>query len=76
MTIDAQRPFLADAHHAFDALAEWLSQPGAPRGDRGGAAGGLPAGPALSAVDMAVACLCCADPEGTPLASPVGPYRE
>lgn len=62
MTIDAQLPFLPEANHAFDALAERLIQPGTPRGDRGGALGGLPAGPGLSAVEMAAACLCFADP--------------
>lgn len=76
MTIDAQWPFLPGASNARDALSVWLNQPGAPRADEGGALSGLPAGPGLSAVDMAAACLCFADPRGVPFASPAGAERE
>jgi len=44
-----------------DGLPAWLIQPGAPDADPSGAVPGFPAGPGLSAVDMAAACLCLAD---------------
>jgi hypothetical protein len=61
MTVDAPWPFLAGDNRAWDALSAWLNQPGAPPTDRDGTLRGLPAGPGLSAVDMAAACLTCAD---------------
>lgn len=66
MTVDAQWPFLPEANHAWNAWPAWLIQPGAPRTERGGALRGLPAGPGLSAVGMAAACLCPADPPWHP----------
>jgi hypothetical protein len=44
-----------------DVLSAWLSQPGVSGADPRGAVPGHPAGPWLSAVDMAVACLFLAD---------------
>jgi hypothetical protein len=61
MTVDAPWSFLTGDYHAWDALSAWLILPGAPSTDRSGALLGLPAGPGRSAVDMAAACLTCAD---------------
>ena len=76
MTVDAQRPVLSGSSSAQDALSAWLIRSGAPVIDRDGAFRGLPAGPGLSALDMAVACLCLADADGIPLAAPAGRDRE
>ena len=62
MTAGPERHFLLRARHASDALSVWLIHPGAFRADEDSGLRGLPAGPGLSAVDMAAACLCCADP--------------
>jgi hypothetical protein len=62
MTVDPQWHVPPGANPAWDALSAWLIQSGAPRTDQRGGLRGLPAGPGLSALDMAAACLCCADP--------------
>jgi hypothetical protein len=44
-----------------DGLSAWLVQLSIPSADGRGTTPGFPAGPGLSAVDMAAACLCLAD---------------
>jgi len=53
--------FPLGVNHTGDWLSAWLIQPRIPDADRRAAGPRYPAGPGLSAVDMAAACLCLAD---------------
>jgi hypothetical protein len=72
MTVDAQLPYLPGAYDASSALSAWLIQRSAPSTDRIADFRGLPAGPGLSAVEMAAACLCLADAPSHPVRRPAG----
>ena len=53
--------FPLEVSHTGDWLSAWLIQPRVPDADRRATDPRYPAGPGLSAVDMAAACLCLAD---------------
>ena len=53
--------FPLEVNHTGDWLSAWLIQSRFPDADRRTAVPRYPAGPGLSAVDMAAACLCLAD---------------
>jgi hypothetical protein len=62
MAVTAQGFCPLPINRAEDGLAAWLIQPTISDADLCGAGSGFPAGPGLSAVDMAAACLCLAEP--------------
>jgi len=61
MTATAPWPFLPRAESVRNAYSAAPLQPSAPSADRRESLRGLPAGPGLSAVEMAAACMCLAD---------------
>jgi hypothetical protein len=61
MTASAPRHLASGANRPGQGPSAWPIQPTFLDADRGKAAPGFPAGPGLSAVDMAAACLCLVD---------------
>jgi hypothetical protein len=72
MTVDAEWPLLPGSDDASDALSAWLIQHSAHSTDRGAERRELPAGPGLSALEMAAACLCLADATWHPIRQSAG----
>jgi len=76
MTATAPWPFLPGAEGPRIAYSAAPTQPSAPGADKCESLRGLPAGPGLSAVEMAAACLCLADAVWDPPAvQPIPVYR-
>jgi hypothetical protein len=61
MTVTAQGSSPLAIHRTKDGLSTWVIQPRVSDADPREAVPGFPAGPGLSAVDIAAACLCLAD---------------
>jgi len=61
MTVGSQGFCPLPINRTEDDLPAWLIQPTISGADPSGAVPAFPAGPGLSAVDMAAACLCLAD---------------